>query len=90
MIDVFIYHIHLVALVVTFSKYWKLDGLKAGLMSVLLALLVFLICWTLSATFSYYVYPEELNSIFFSNNTLSLILVLIPEYFYYKNFVFNK
>lgn len=90
MIDLLIYHLHLVALAITFSKYWKLEGLKSGFMSLLLALFVFLICWTLSATLSYYIYPQELNNIYFSNNTLSLLLILIPEYFYYKNFVFIK
>jgi hypothetical protein len=90
MIDLLIYQLHLIALAYTFSKYWKMEGLKAAFMSITLALLVFLICWTMSATLSYYIYPSEYNNIYFSNNTLSLILILYPEYLYYKNFVFNK
>jgi len=47
MIDLLIYHLHLIALSYTFSKYWKMEGLKAAFMSLTLALLVFLICWTM-------------------------------------------
>jgi len=90
MIDILIYHLHLIAILFTFSKYWKLEGIKSAIMSVLLALLVFLICWTMSATLSYYIFPQEWTTIYFSSNTLSLLLILLPEYMYYKYFVFKK
>ncbi len=90
MLDILIYHLHLIAILFTFSKYWKLEGLKSGFMSVLLALFVFLICWTISATLSYYLFPQKWTTIYFSSNTLSLLLIVYPEYLYYKHFVFNK
>ena len=90
MIDILIYHIHLVLLLYTFTKFWHKDGLKAGFLSLTLALLVFLICWSITATAAYYLYPNEWNSIYFSSDTLALVLILLPEYLYYKHMVFRE
>jgi hypothetical protein len=84
MIELLIFHLHIVAALYAFTKNWQKDSLKSGVLSVLLIGLMFAIGWALTGTIARLIMPEELNTIYFTQDSLSLVLLLIPEYFFFK------
>lgn len=84
MIELLIFHLHIVAALYAFTKNWQKDSIKSGILSVLLIGLMFAIGWALTGTIARLIMPEELNTIYFTQDSLSLVLLLIPEYFFFK------
>ena len=87
MIDLLIYYIHFYAAIYAFTKSWQNSGLKDGLLSVALFALVFTIGWALTGTIAHNLYPENWETIWISRDTISLLLLLPPEYYFYKKFI---
>lgn len=85
MIEVLIFQLHIVGAVYAFTKNWQSGGLKSGLMSLVLIVLVFFTLWAITGTLAYTVYPESWKTVYFNHNTLSLLLLFIPMsiMFYY-------
>lgn len=91
MIDLLIYHLHIVGIVYAYTKRWQEDGVKAGLLAVVLSALVFTIIWSLMGPLARLMMsasgkPGEL----FTVDTLSLVLTMIPEAFFYWRFFLWK
>lgn len=91
MIEVLIFYIHIAGALYAFTKSWQNGNLKDGVMAVLIIGLFFAIGWALTGTVARLIYPESWNSIYFTSDTLSLVLLLMPEIvFFYKFFVKDK
>lgn len=86
MIELLIFHLHIVAALYAFTKNWQKESVKSGILAVLLIGLMFAIGWALTGTIARLIMPVEFNSIYFTQDTLSLIILLIPEYFFYKTY----
>lgn len=84
--EILIYHIHIVAAVFAFVKNWQKSGTKDGILSVLMIGLFFAIGWALTGTLAWIIWPQSLNSPWFTADTLSLVLVMIPESIFYYHF----
>lgn len=89
MIDLLIFYIHFYVAIYAFTKNWQQGGIKQGLLSVGLILLIFSIGWAMTGTLAFAIWPKAWNSIYFTNDTLALIMLLIPELFFFYYFFFQ-
>lgn len=91
MIELFIFHLHIIAALYVFTKNWQNDSIKDGIMAVLILALVFIIGWALTGPLANLLMPNSFKSPFFTKDTLSLVLLLIPEsFFFYYFFITDK
>jgi hypothetical protein len=88
MIELIIYQLHIVAALYAFTKNWQRRRFSYAILSILIILLVFSIGWALTTPIAQLIMPLKWNTIYFKRDTLSLILLFIPEvFFFYKFFV---
>lgn len=90
MIEVLIFYLHIVGALYAFTKSWQKGSIKDGVFAILIIGLLFSIGWALTGTIANLIYPNNWNSIYFTSDTLSLVLLLIPEivffyYYFYKD-----
>ncbi len=91
MIELLIFYIHIIGGLFAFTKNWQLRGIKEAFLALGIIGLFFTIGWALTGTIANLIYPYAWNTIYFSNDTLSLVLLLIPEViFYYYYFIKDK
>lgn len=86
MFEVLIYHFHLVGGLYAFTKNWQKGSKKEGILAVLIIGLLFTIGWALTGPIARLIYPKAWNTIYFSQDTLSLVLLFIPECFFFYHF----
>lgn len=89
MIELLIFHLHIAAALFAFTKNWQKRGVREGLLSVAVIGLMFSIGWAMTGTVAYLIMPKSWNSIYFSQDTLSLILLFIPEIFFFYHFFYK-
>lgn len=87
MIELLIFHLHIIGATYAFTKNWQSGGLWDGILSVLIIGLLFAIGWALTGTLAYTLMPQSIETQYFTRDTLSLILLLIPEIFFFYQFV---
>lgn len=91
MIEIFIFHLHIIAALYAYTKNWQTRTIKDGLLGVAILMLVFAIGWALTGTIANIIYPDSWKTPWFNNNTLSLVMLTIPEsVFFYLFFVKDK
>ncbi|HAW08563.1 MAG TPA: hypothetical protein DCW42_05240 [Bacteroidetes bacterium] len=89
MIDLLIFHINIIVAIYAFTKNWQKGSTKDGVLAILLIGLIFTIGWALTASFAYAIWPKKWNTLYFTHDTLSLVLLFIPEIFFFYHFFFN-
>lgn len=89
MIDIIIYYLHIIGAIYAFAKIWQNGSAKEGGLAVAIIALVFSIGWALTGTVAHTIMPDSWDSTYFTVDTLSLILLVIPESFFF-NFFFVK
>lgn len=86
MIELLLFHLHIAGALYAFTKNWQSRGVKAGLLAIVQIGLVFSIGWAMTGTLAYLIWPKAWTTVYFSSDTLSLVLLAIPEYFFFKAF----
>lgn len=86
MIDLIIYHLHIVGALYAFTMRWQRDGIKGGALAVATCGLVFTILWAITGPIAYALMPASATSPLFTADTLSLVLLLIPEIVFFRVF----
>jgi membrane-bound metal-dependent hydrolase YbcI (DUF457 family) len=86
MIEIFIFHLHIVAAVFIFVKYWQSGRIRDGFMGLALFVLLFSIGWPMMTFLVNLFYPDSWKTVWFNNDTLALIFLLIPEIYFFRNF----
>ena len=87
MIDLFIYHLHIVGILYAFTMRWQQEGLKGGFLAVGMCALVFTILWAITGPIARILMPQQaLPGDLFTSDTLSLILLMIPEIVFFRVF----
>lgn len=79
MIDLLIYHLHLIGAAYAFTKRWQDEGVRSGLMAVILIGLVFTIVWALMGPIARLILPNSAAGDILTSDTLSLLLTLAVE-----------
>lgn len=90
MIEVFIFHLHIIASLYAFTKRWQGDSLKEGFVALGLIGLVFTIGWAITGALARLLTPTQGFTTWFTSDTLSLVLLLIPEIIMFKVFFLNQ
>ncbi len=89
MIEILIFHLHIVGALYAFTKNWQRHSVKDGVMGVLIIGLIFTIGWALTGSIANAIMPSTVKSIYFTKDTLSLVLLFIPECFFFYYFFVN-
>ena len=84
MITAIIFFIHLIFMLVIFTKKWQEEGLSSGLINLALIGILFTVGWTITGLIAKLVMVQEGLGIYFDRDTFSLTLLTIAEYFFYK------
>jgi hypothetical protein len=91
MIEILIFHLHIVGALYAFTKNWQNGNLKEGFLAVTIIGLIFTIGWALTSPIANLIMPHSWQSIYFTRDSLSLTLLFIPEsVFFYFFFVRDK
>jgi hypothetical protein len=91
MIELLIFHLHITGALYAFTKNWQKRGLKEAFLAILVIGLLFSIGWSLTSPIANLIMPKKWNTIWFSTDTLSLVLLFIPEcLFFYFFFVKDR
>jgi hypothetical protein len=91
MIEILIFHLHILGALYAFTKNWQKRKLKDAVLSVMILGLIFSIGWALTQPIAQLIWPPSFKSIYFTKDTLSLVLLVIPEsVFFYLFFVKDK
>ena len=84
MITLFIFFIHTIAAVATFTRRWQEDNLKEGLLAVGLFLLIFSVGWSMATVIVKPLISEKGFGIWLDRDTLALLVLTVGEgVFYY-------
>ena len=86
MIELCIFHAHILAAVYAFTKRWQQAGTKEGILAVALIGLVFVIGWSITSPLANLILPNTWRSIWFNSDTLGLIILFIPEWIFFRLF----
>jgi len=82
-----IYHLHIVGFLYAFTKRWQKEGLKGAFLAIGICALVFTIGWSLTGTLAHQVMPGAYPpGTLFTRDTLSLVILLIPEALFFWMF----
>jgi hypothetical protein len=88
MIEIFIFHLHILGILYAFTKNWQKRRLKDAVLSVMILGLIFSIGWALTQPIAQFIMPSTFKNIYFNKDTLSLVLLVIPEIaFFYIFFI---
>ena len=86
MIELLIFHCHLVGALYGFTKRWQEASVKEGIIAVVLFGLCFTILWALTGPIARLITPEKGFAEWFTADTLSLVLVSIPDALFFYIF----
>ena len=89
MIELFIFHVHAMAGLYAFTKRWQEGKLREGFMALAIFFLVFIIMRTLTGQIVKALVPAEGFATWFTRDTGSLVLVIIPDLIFFKVFFLN-
>lgn len=87
MIDLLIYHVHIVGILYAFTMRWQREGIKGGLLAIATCGLVFTILWAVTGPIARIIMPQAAQpGDLFTSDTLSLVLLMIPEVVFFRVF----
>jgi hypothetical protein len=84
MITALIFFIHLIFALVVFTKKWQDESLSSGLLNLGLIGILFAVGWSISGMLVKGLMEQEGFGIYLDRDTISLLLLTIAEYFFYK------
>ncbi len=86
MIELLILFLHILGALFAFTKNWQEDNAKSGFLSLALIGLVFTIGWALTGPIANLIMPDSWETVYFTKDTLSLLMLFIPECFFFYFF----
>lgn len=90
MIEVCIFHLHIIGALYAFTLRWQEDSIKEGLLAIGLIGLVFMIGWAITGGVARIITPAGGFASWLTADTMSLVLLIIPEIFIFKMLFFAK
>ncbi len=90
MIEILIFHLHLVAALYAFTKNWQKRKIRDAILALMIIGLFFTIGWALTSPMSR-IMPQSWETIWFTRDTLSLVMLAFPEsLFFYFFFIKDR
>ncbi len=91
MIEMLIFHAHIVGALYGFTKRWQETNIKEGLLAVAVIGLVFMIGWAITGPIAKLLTPATgFSVVWFTTDTLSLLILLPIEAVVFKLFFLDK
>ena len=91
MIEILIFHLHIVGALYAFTKNWQRSNIKEATLAVIIIGLIFTIGWAITSPIANLLMPYSWETIYFTRDSLSLTILFIPEViFFYHFFVKDK
>lgn len=84
MITALIFFLHLIFMLIIFTKKWQDESLQAGFLNIALIGILFAVGWTISGMIAKLVMTQEGLGLYYDRDTFSLTLLSIAEYFFYR------
>ena len=90
MISAIIFTAHLFFVLVIFTKKWQDESLQSAFVNAGLIVLLFSVGWSISTMILKVIVEQEGFGIYFDQDTMSLTLLSVVEYFFYKFYYSDK
>ena len=88
MISLFVFFLHILAVVAVFTKQWQDEGVVAGFLSVFFMSLIFFVGWSVSSFVMKLFMSQQGLAAWFDRDAASLLLLTAAEvvfyYFYFR------
>jgi hypothetical protein len=89
MVELFVFYIHVVAVVAMFTKRWQEEGLSEAFLVVFFMALIFFVGWSIATFLMKLLMEQEGLGLFFDRDAASLLLLTAGEvvlyYFYLRD-----
>jgi len=89
MISAFLFFVHLIFLLVIFTKKWQTESVSSGLTNSALIIILFSVGWSVTGMLAKFLMEKEGFGLYFDRDTFSLALLTIAEFFFYR-FYFDE
>lgn len=83
MITAFIFFLHLIFMLVVFTKKWQTESMQSGFLNLALIGILFAVGWSITGMIAKLLMEQEGLGIYYDRDTFSLTLLTIAEYFFY-------
>jgi hypothetical protein len=90
MIEILILHSHILFALYLFTKRWQEKKLSDGMLSLAVIGLTFSIGWAIMGPLSRMILHQEYELSWFTSDTLSLVMLVIVEFFFFKFYFFGE
>lgn len=90
MIEILLFNIHIICALYIYTKRWQESGIKEGVIAIATFGLVFTIGWSLTSPIANFVLPNTWRTIWFTSDTLGLILLSMIEAVFFKVFFIDS
>ncbi len=90
MISALIFTSHLFFILIIFTKKWQDESLQSAFINAGLIVLLFSVGWSIATMLLKVFIDEEGLGIYFDRDTMSLTILSIVEYFFYKFYYSDK
>ena len=90
MIELLIFHSHFLIGLYAFTRYWQNYCLRDGFLALGVVFLIFVVGWAIMGTVADIIYIDSFSNEYLTKDTLGLILLIIPETFFFYNFFIKK
>lgn len=90
MIEVCIFHLHIIGALYAFTVRWQDESLKEGFLAVGLIGLIFMIGWAITGGLARLITPTGGFATWLTADTVSLILLIIPEFIIFRMLYLQK
>lgn len=84
MITGLIFSVHILFLLIIFTKKWQDEGLSTAFLNLGLIIILFSVGWTITGIIAKIIMKPEGLGREFNRDTFSLTLLMIAEFFFYK------
>lgn len=89
MIEILIFHLHVIAALYAFTVRWREANAKEGLLALAIIGLTFAVGWAITSALAGLIAPQGFAD-WFTADTLSLVLLIIPEYAVFRMLFLSK
>jgi uncharacterized membrane protein YhdT len=90
MIEVCIFHLHIIGALYAFMLRWQDESLKEGFLAIGLIGLIFMIGWAITGGLARIITPAGGFATWLTADTVSLILLIIPEFIIFRMLYLQK
>ena len=89
MINAFIFFLHFIFILYIFTKKWQDESLQSAFINLALITLLFTVGWAISSSVVQVFIEKKGLGIYYDRDAISLTLLVIVEYFFYKIYYFD-